>query len=300
MLKSVLKKIISSEGPLIVEYRGLNIPITYKKGNSNALIVLFHGVIRRDVRKFPCYEAFLPIDAHQISIADPALLENRKIVSSWYLGVEGKDQTDIISELVQGLNDLLACRRTIYLGGSAGGFAALLYSNLHDGSVAVAVSPQVKLQTYQNRYVEMFRTTCWPSSTSLDDLEFADLTKLYAKNFKNYVIYVMSAADFGHLYTQLIPFLGVIPMTMRERFVMDVGFFNVLGHPGSVPRSSYTSWVRAALISSKLSTDDLLKTHYKLTNRIPARPAPAEMKSVGYDPADISRADLLRNLELKY
>ncbi|MBC7157260.1 MAG: hypothetical protein H5U20_07065 [Rhodobacteraceae bacterium] len=303
MLDAAIEKILSATSPGVIDYKGIPIPVSYRKGTSDALIVLFHGVIRRDIRRFPCYEAFLPVTAHQISIADPALLANEEIVSSWYLGLEGTDQPALISELVQGLAQHLGSRKTIYMGGSAGGFAALLYSRLHPGSLAIAVSPQTQLQTYQNRYVEVFRSSCWPSAAAPDDIALSDLGRVYRQGFDNTAVLVMSAGDFGHIYTQFIPFVQNIPLSRREQFVIDIGYWNVRGHPGSVPRTRYTSWIRAALFSPTLNASDLLDTHYRATDTGPSATPDAKAATApaptGPDPADIRRADLLRDLELK-
>lgn len=302
MNDEILEKIAVSGSQTVVECRGIKIPVSYQKGTTNALIVLFHGAIRRDVRKFPFYEKFLPVNAHQISIADPALLTNKEIVSSWYLGREGTNQPTVISDLVQKFSRYIGCRRTIYLGGSAGGFASLLYSSLHPGSLAVAVSPQTRLQTYQNPYVEVFRKSCWPSTTTADEIALSNLGRLYQKGFKNTAVIVLSAGDFGHVYTQFFPFVQNLSLPSRERFVMDIGYWNIPRHAGSVPRHRYMSWIKAALSSPSLNASDLLDWHYRITDS--ARPV-APMSDINAvstpapDPADIRRADLLRELALK-
>jgi len=250
------------------------------------------------VREFPAYEKFLPVSSHQIALADPALLEDEEIISSWFLGKEGADQVAKLSDMIQELSAHLGVKRVIFMGGSAGGFAALLYSYLHPQSVAIAISPQTRLQTYYSKFAETFRQSLWPSSQSFDDVPYADLVQVYADGSKNFPIVVVSARDTGHLFHQVSPFAANLPFSMNSRFVLDVGFWNILGHPNSVPRENYLAWLRAAIQAPELSADALCQAHFATSghhavNAVTGSTGPA------YDKRDIAKAILVRDHLLK-
>lgn len=281
--------------PTIVNFKGMEIPVTYKPGNSSELLILFHGVIRRDVRAFPAYEKFLPVDCHQLSIADPALLKNERIISSWYLGGEQDNQVEIICELIDYVVNQLGIQRTLFLGGSAGGYAALLYSYKTPGSLAIAVSPQTRLSSYQSKFAGGFRTSMWPNANSFGDVANSDLVELYSQGAENFPIIVMSSRDTGHLHSQIFPFLGRLPFEMQNRLVLEVGFWNVLGHPSSVPRSRYLGWVEAALATADWSADNLSEIEFQLRgdSTVVSRKVKAE-KRISFDENDLATAGLIR------
>lgn len=278
--------------PILFSFKGLDIPLKFKAGSSDELVVLFHGVIHRESRDFPAFERFLPINSHQIALADPALVDHPSIIGTWFLGAEGRGQVEKISEFIRGLVGHLGIRRVVFVGGSSGGFAALLYSYLHPGSVAIAVSPQTRLKTYYSKFAEEFRQALWPSSKSFDDLEYADLVRHYAKGTQNYPIVVMSSRDTGHLYHQVFPFVGGLPDSMYNKFILDVGFWNVLGHPNSVPKEQYLHWLRAAISAPELNADTLSRTHFALQSDV-TRPEQPRVRSLETSASDIAKADLI-------
>ena len=181
-------KIIQLKEPQIVNIHGCDVPVHFKKGDVDALIILFHGGMDRSKRAFPFFQPFLPFRAHQISISDPTLFESASLASGWYLGAEGKNLPGALAQLFQDLSQKLNAKRRIYVGGSAGGFAALLYSHFDPGSIAIPSNPQTNLATYVNSNVAKFQETCWPSTQSFKEwnaISPISMPELYRTGFRN-------------------------------------------------------------------------------------------------------------------
>lgn len=102
-------------------------------------------------------------------------------------------------------------RHVGFVGGSGGGFAALLLSTLFPGSLAFVQEPQTKISNYHPRTVQRYFETFWPewnSSALLDAFpERFDMARHYAAlKPDNYVYYTQSAADQFHVTNHFIPF----------------------------------------------------------------------------------------------
>ncbi|MCX7565459.1 hypothetical protein OS189_03755 [Sulfitobacter sp. F26169L] len=295
------KKITLSDGPVEIEIDGQKIPVAYKAGGMNSLIVLFHGALNRKTRPFPFFQPFLPINAHQIAIADVTLAEHDDLSVGWYIGSENSGLPEKIKMLIDGLVKHLGASRRVYVGGSSGGFAALHFSFLDAGSIAVAANPQTDLLAYGSASAEAFREKCWPSAKSLHelaDIAPINMCKFYSKGFRNRVIYVQSAGDYGHVQSQLTPFMAAIDANHRRSVLFDVGFWDILGHSGSAPPRAWIPWVRTALTAPTFQADALLKTHYALTEqniaRAQARPS-QKQDTAKPDARDLQRAKQLRD-----
>ena len=163
------------EGPLksgqyVLNENGIEIPFRFRSGQTDALLIIFHGGLNRKTREYPFFQPFLPIDVNQISIADPTVAEDPRLGSGWYIGAEGWNLPEKILRLVMSAADSLGLSKRIYIGASAGGFASLLYSFMDKGSIVVTANPQTHLPDYPNSHFERLRQVCWPSCKTIEEL----------------------------------------------------------------------------------------------------------------------------------
>lgn len=292
-----------TEGQREVMIGTIRVPLDVRVGQGETLVVLFHGGMKRDKRPFPFFQPFFPVVAHQMAISDPTMFADPSMPTGWYIGSEGEDLPRHLSALIRNEAARLGCARRIYIGGSAGGFAALMYARLDPGSIAIAANPQTRLQSYFiPSGVELFRRACWPSADSVAALARIapiDVCAQYAQGFDNHVIYIQSAGDHDHVQGQMAPFLAAIDAAHADRAVFDVGYWGIPGHSGSAPPRAWLPWLRAALATPEVTSAALLETRHALAEQAATAPArPARPDPAAPDPADIRRADLLRNLEL--
>lgn len=290
-----------------VDVDGSLISVQYKPGRGKDMIVLFHGVIAPERQQKsgdkPIFQRFLPIDCPQISVADPTLQMMRDVSGGWYLGGEGENVPEKITRLLQTISQCLGCTRRVYVGGSMGGFAALLYAGLDPGSVAVAACPQTNLATYQNRNVCWFVEQKYPTTRTLPPE--ADLSNFIPSRWQSSAVILVSSGNYNHLFTQVMPFVTALGFERRKNIVLNVAYHGTLGHSNSIPPAVYMDWVRAVLQCPRFTADDVMQTHHTMQSaRIPSQSIPRPTVTASTDASEVSNAaiaftDILRDHQLR-
>lgn len=307
-----LEEFLSSTGDVILSYGGIDFPAKYLKGSTNTIVFLFHGATDQSKRPYPLTTGFFPTipGLHQVSISDAAMAASINLASTWYIGAENIDTQDILHHLMMDISRRVGATRRIYLGGSAGGFAALYYSWRDKGSLAIVGNPQTNLNSYAlgangkpNRFIR-YVNNAWPNLSSYEDLEnthTVDVASLYRRKFENSVIYLQSSGDREHISSQLFDLLAATKGKL-ENFVLNMNFYGILGHSGSVPVAAFRPWLLAALAAPGWSADEILVEWHAQNTLSAGKAKPLAAKKAEptpqHDPADIRIATVLRNLAL--
>lgn len=229
----------------------LQVNAKYHPGTGTNLIVLFHGAINRDKRETPYFAPMLPRipHAHQISIFDPTLTQFDDLAAGWYLGWQGAPLWNALSEAIKNFSASCGCTHRTYVGGSSGGFAALLYSSLDQGSTAVAYNPQTDLTNHVYPIaIKNYFSLAWPdiwARQTFDSLPL-NVAPFMAQAPDNTVIFLQNSSDLQHLEQQALPFLSALPSSLFSRLVVNIGFEGIHGHGGSIPRETVRQWVEAS------------------------------------------------------
>ena len=255
-------------------FNGLNLPVRYRQGFNDTMIVIFHGAIDQSQRKMPHFQSLLPElkNCHQISIADPTLALDPSIKSGWYLGGESMPLQMELPNLLRYLSELNGVNKRIYLGGSSGGFAALYYSLMDPGSVCIAVNPQTRLTAYLPNPVKNFLKYAWPDAKSIENVGHqlvTDLPAAYAKGFANMVIYLQSTGDLLHFTTQMPAFCDA-GLKKPEQFILNCGYWGIPGHSNSVPSKEYYMWVKAVVAAKWFDRQSILDNYHLIVARTAA------------------------------
>lgn len=299
----------SPDVSLSLNAAGVAVPARHKPGTGSALVVLLHGAVNRERREVPFLQAFLGDlpGAHQLAVSDPGMMRFETLAATWYLGWEGRRLWEDLNRAILDFSASVGCTSRIYVGGSSGGFAALLLSHGDPGSVAIACNPQTNLFNHvYKRAMDRYQAVAWPETLKAGRLaEEApfDLGALYAGGFANRFVYVQSAGDFPHLHRQAVPFLGTLPEGSDMDVAIDVGFHGVQGHGASIPSAVTTEWLRAVLAvepETERWAELVLETRHALRGRSGARgrDRPARQNAKGFDMADLRMADRIAAIEL--
>lgn len=273
---------------------------------TTAVVFRFHGAIKRDLRTLPSFQSNLaqirPF-AHQITICDPTMMAREGFSCSWFAGCEGLDTQALLKSFCSQASAALGAKRVVYMGSSGGGFASLYLSRHHPGSIAFVTVPQTNLQRhFTPSSVRRYLEACWPSLTidEVSEKVCLDVCPLYSGPFENSVIYVQSAGDTAHNVNQMQPFLQAVwgSGDAKKNLVLHSDFWGKMGHGGVVPPSAYLPWMKASVIAPSTDREALLQTHFTIMANDPPEVVAKEKVKTGYPPAEIRRADLLRDIAL--
>ncbi len=243
------------------------LPIKAKPApRANALIVLFHGAMNRDVRTYPSYLNYrsrIYPHAHQISIADTSLSLNENLTNGWFAGSTDTPLQELLPNFLRELARALKIDRLIFSGSSGGGFAALYYSWHFPKSIAVATVPQTNINSYYQRRRDSYLETAWKTtSTHLPEQLCTDLRDIYSQDMENTVIYLQSALDHYHIQTQMLPFLSSLSAKSQENVALKCSFWGKVGHSGALPTEEMDAWIRATLTSPETTPEAITQTYY--------------------------------------
>lgn len=186
--------------------------------NTDIIVFVFSGAASKGYKP-PYYSASsLKKDSQAsfIQISDPCLYFPDEVRLGWYMGSENINLSEIIQRLISCYLTALNSKRSIFFGGSGGGFASLYYSRLIDNSLALVWNPQTNIEAYDVsdfRVRDKYASVCFGlnSGEELSSVIAPDLKTLYQEGYNNNVIYMQNLTD-KHFKRDCMPFfegLGV-------------------------------------------------------------------------------------------
>ena len=272
---------LATEKPFMLPTEYGSVPLSFRRGTADTLLVSFHGAVDRAKRKRPFFQPHYPLArpaAHQLAISDPTMLLEGEFGAGWYAGHEGFDTQAAIRQIVTDCMRILRVQQVIFMGGSAGGFAALQASLDFDDSYAVVAGAQTNLDRYSVARKPDYRSVAWPSlppKAPLAEVTRANLCKLYDRPMTNNIVMIYSAGDRAHIERQMLPFAATMARHPSDRFVLECGFWGVEGHSMAVPPMLLNDWLRAITRNPGASPTSLLPFVYELrVSRGAAKPEP--------------------------
>lgn len=286
-----------------LRFNGVSVPVKYRRGSNDIMIILFHGALNQHIRPYPYFPSFLPDlkNCHQISIADSTLEINEAIKSGWYIGGADMPLQQQLPHLLNKLFDLAGTTKRIYIGGSSGGFAALYNSLLDPGSICIAVNPQTDLNLYNLRSTGNYLKYAWPKINSISEVDHnivCDLPKAYSKGYGNMIIYLQSIGDYLHYLNQLPRFFESA-IKSKKLFLLNTGYWGVPGHSNSIPSRFYYPWVKAVVDSPWFDSQAILDTHHMLTSKHAFEDHKAAASHKAVDQQYLHLADRLRDFHFR-
>lgn len=304
-----VKDLSSQRAPVLVEFEGLKLPVHYRPGSNQTLIVVFHGAVDQAKRPLPFFQPHFTVaaGAHQLAISDPTLSRSTELKAAWFAGAHDLPLQQVLPRFFARIAEMLKVKRTIYFGASAGGFAALFYSHAHPNSLALVANPQINLLNYLEAPITLYRERCWPQAVdnkALAPLACVNVADLYAQSVPNFVCLLNATGDRYHLYNQTLELASRLKPEARNRMIVHSDFYGIPGHSGSIPMQACTPWLKAAMYAPNLYADSILTKLHQLRAPVsapvpsPAPAAPARASGAGLDPEDLRLADAVAQWQL--
>ncbi|MGP5191739.1 hypothetical protein [Vreelandella alkaliphila] len=148
-------------------------------------------------------------EASSVFFSDPMQYKGDNMRLCWYAGDKSNRLQNIYKKLIAFLINKIGSNRSIFFGGSGGGFASLYYSREVENSLAIVWNPQVNISKYSaGRYsvIDKYSNSCFDCNRDeLSNFIDVDLAPLYEKGHSNYVIYMQNITD-KHVQRDMLPF----------------------------------------------------------------------------------------------
>lgn len=153
------------------------------------------------------YSIMDSMDSAVLCIDDPMIqeYESEDFVLGWFYGTKKKSYIRLSLEIVQAVlrNSNLTYSNVIFFGSSSGGYAGIYAASMLNGSLAVAINPQIYIQKWT--YAQEFEKITGIDLHEKDCFYRNDLVSLIKGNASKYVI-LFNAMSNMDLKSQLEPF----------------------------------------------------------------------------------------------
>ena len=135
------------EGRFDIWIEDVNFACFLKKSPGEFMYVFLQGFSNGTNNYFERWSWYSMVDGITLSIADPMIKKYPGIKVGWYLGTPEKDFRNLLSKIIEKIASIVGIRHEniILYGGSAGGTAAIHTASILNGSLAVAINPQIDL-----------------------------------------------------------------------------------------------------------------------------------------------------------
>lgn len=152
-----------SAGTHAIEIGGQFLDILIEDRKSETTLVVFHGALSETERLVPVFHGRRAADmagVNLVAVADPSLTMG-DVDISWFIGNRaiGKLEQYLVPILRHRIRSLRGSR-TILMGGSGGGYAALSYAEHFPGSTVLIMNPRLNLLELPFAKVDRYLRVC--------------------------------------------------------------------------------------------------------------------------------------------
>lgn len=193
----------------------------FRRGAGPLLNIVFHSAVDRARKPVPFFErmrASRDMPGSVLLVSDPTLFVADDLQFGWYVGTAGWDPTPTIRGLVHRASEAAGASRLLFIGSSAGGFAALRHSSAFPESLTLAINPHVDLLRYYDRWLQHLFGAAFPGvdRTEAGRLlrhRFSVLGDYQRGTWTNRVLYVQNSQDTNPRTNHLPAFLDATGMS---------------------------------------------------------------------------------------
>ncbi|MDQ0095964.1 hypothetical protein [Paeniglutamicibacter psychrophenolicus] len=193
-------------GLFVIMIGGHPADFRYDDRGHETTVVLLHPAINSRVKRLPVFigsGVTESLHVNRLLVSDSSLSLHEGIQAGWFAG--NSKQPELQAALAMIFEKVTAGKRTIYFGLSAGGFASLVFSSVHPGSIAVPVNPQTHLANHPSPRVRKWTIHAWGLNSPSDERAkemppvLTDVCDLYSQPLENRVAYIQNTGDEEHM-----------------------------------------------------------------------------------------------------
>lgn len=240
---------VPTEGPvsrfLTVWEGGYPLDLMIEDNGAATTLISFHAALGGSGLRPPIFTGRSVSEnagVNRVFVSDPGLLASADLGLAWYLGTRSLPLTDVLVAVLTRVQRWIGAEHLVFFGMSGGGFASLNVAHEFPGSLAVPVNPQTRIVDYAEIHWAAFARAAFGVSSveecrsALEEHPRADLQRVYAPGFDNFVIYLQNRTD-GHVINQMVPWLDAVGWDDRARVMLGDWGRGHVPPPGPVLRS---------------------------------------------------------------
>lgn len=277
-----IREDLLSTGPKLFSLENVNLPCLYFKKIKQVkhLTILLSGFVNREKQSIPVFNRWswsnkFPGDV--ICIADPTLELDENIFIGWYVGSKNYDLSLEITELIKNIAEAkkIPYSNIVFYGSSAGGFAALKFASLIEGSTAVCINPQIDATKHYQEYVSNLLNTAYEGQT-IEEVKNNfpkrfSINEAWKNNNNSKIIYVQNKYDDFHYKEHFLPFAKKYDLSLIDGLSKNGKYFTFLyedeqGHGPEPENLIQKIIIQLKEFSFSIEKKDHWKKHIKKTH----------------------------------
>lgn len=215
--------------PITIRIDDYPVDLLVENNRSTTTLVIFHAALGQKQKFLPVFTGRSISDGigvNRIFVSDASLLAGEDIGLAWYLGTRDLLLEAVIEELVECLQESFSAKNLVFFGMSGGGFAALNYSRMFPGSLAIPVNPQTNILKYNAAHWTKFAENCFgvegevAARQLIEDIPSSNQCGVYESSTANRVLYVQNAKD-PHVISHMLPWLRSTQWAKEHKLIME-------------------------------------------------------------------------------
>jgi len=247
-----------------------------KRGDRKILVVTFEGANRLSAWKkfYPMFpDRYKNAGGDTLFIADSFCdvkkysfskrsVERDISLSGWYTLYQS-----VLEDILRKLSE--PYEKLIFIGGSAGGFAALYFSHFFKDSICLVANPQTNINRHIKR-ISVVDTCLSEIHSHIAATKQLNVCDLYRKGFDNKVIYLTSMGSPADVFDHATPLLEAVRghPYVGKRLLMKIHFWGVKGHSGSVLPDEVVVWLKMIMKTDTSDVSNILDAYHELMHRV--------------------------------
>jgi pimeloyl-ACP methyl ester carboxylesterase len=184
---------------------------------NRPLLVCFHGAAPEGraftLPIFAGLDLAAHLDCALVACSDASLHLSPELRIGWFYGTNRMKLGELLHVALQKIIDDLRAPRVLFIGGSAGGFAAISMAQRYPDATTLVWNPQLSLRTYNKSLVESYFRLAFGLKAYSSALEFIDSNagldlvrdSVFARLARTF--YLQNSDDHHHVSRQLSPLL---------------------------------------------------------------------------------------------
>ena len=218
MLKKPLKNGVHS-----LEINDRWFDFLYEDRGSPVTLITFSAALTSENKTYPVFSSRLiseRLGANFLGFADPAQGGAESLPTYWHLNTQRVQTENFIPAIIKHTATNSIGKNLLFFGSSAGGFAALKYSAMFDGSAVLVMNPRINL-THDPYRIPAYSKVVHPNTGwgELSKTIPLDLAKQYEQAQGNFVVYLQNLQDENYVRHHYLHFKKAVQERSDIHFV---------------------------------------------------------------------------------